>query len=323
MFDMHYDLLTLAYTSYLKQDFTYLEEWIKAYHSNNVTGVFANLYFMSQKEMIEELDPNYYQEEISVPHMFKISKEIIETLLPDTNIIYSIEGCDYLEVEELEDLYELGLRSILPVWNEENKYASGNRSEKGLTEEGKKLLDKAISLGIGIDLSHANEKSFFDMINYIKNHKDSKNAIVYASHSNARSLCDRPRNLTDEQIEAMKEVDGTIGVFSNRNFVVEGHEKETVTTQEKEARYLKHINHIVDKLDINHVALSTDDMDFCSYADEEYKEVVIFPYSTITPRLMNLLKTQYDEESSEKLLYKNASKIYTKLITKETKGKEI
>lgn len=322
MFDMHYDLLTLAYISYLKKDFTYLEKWCCAYRENNVTGVFANLYFMSKEEMREELHPNYFQENVSVIEMFKKSKEIVETLLPELKIVYSIEGCDYLEVEDLDELYELGLRSILPVWNEENKYASGNRSKKGLTEEGKRLIDKAISLGIAIDLSHANEPSFFDMINYVNSHPKKEEAILYASHSNVRSLCSRARNLKDQQILALKELNGSIGVFCNRNFIAEDAVKDHITQQEKETAYLAHINYMVTRLGIDHVCLATDDMNFCVEADAEYGELAIFPYNEIAQHLKSLLKTTYQEEDCNKLLYKNAEQVYHKLIDKKEKEKK-
>ena len=155
MFDMHYDLLSVAYCCYLKGDYSYLEEWCKAYRDNNVRGVVGNLYFMSLDEMKEELHPNYYREDVSVCDMFRISTNIIKEMLPDTELMFSIEGCDFLDVSDLEELYDMGLRNILPVWNNQNEYGSGNRSQEGLTEKGKKLLDKAISLGISIDLSHA------------------------------------------------------------------------------------------------------------------------------------------------------------------------
>lgn len=320
MFDMHYDLLTLAYVCYVKQDFTYLKNWCSAYREDNVKGVFANLYFMSKEEMIEELDPNYVQETVPIIDMFKISKEIIETVLPNTKILYSIEGCDYLEVEELEALYEAGLHSILPVWNEENKYASGNRSKKGLTEAGKKLLDQAITLGIGIDLSHANENSFFDIINYIKTHSNKEEVVVYASHSNARDLCTRTRNLTVDEIKALQEVGGTVGVFANRNFVVE--EKDQATPQQQ-TKYLAHINYMVKRMGIDHVALATDDMDFCKEADPEYGHLAIFPYQNISSEIHTLLETTYSEEECQKLLYTNAENIYNKLINKKLKRRRI
>ena len=70
MFDTHYDLLTIAYNSYIKNDYSYLEKVSKFFRDNNVRGVIANLYFMSKEEMNEELGPNYYQDSISVYDMF-------------------------------------------------------------------------------------------------------------------------------------------------------------------------------------------------------------------------------------------------------------
>ena len=65
--------------------------------------------------------------------MFKISTNLFKEYFPDKKVIYSIEGCDYIkDLEELENLYKLGLRNILLVWNNENKYGSGNKSDKGV-----------------------------------------------------------------------------------------------------------------------------------------------------------------------------------------------
>ena len=54
MFDMHYDLLSVAYCCYLKKDYSYLEEWCKAYRDNNVRGVVCNLYFSSNSNYIQD-----------------------------------------------------------------------------------------------------------------------------------------------------------------------------------------------------------------------------------------------------------------------------
>ena len=235
MFDAHYDLLSIAYVCYLKNDYSYLEERIKSYRNDNVQGVIANLYFMSEEEMKEELHPKYYQKEVSVVEMFRISTEIIKSYLPNTNLIFSIEGCDFLETSDLDELYSLGLRNILPVWNNKNKYASGNRSNQGLTEEGKCLLEKAIELGISIDLSHANKKSFDDITSYLIEKKAAgEDFFVMASHSNARSICERERNLEDDQLLAIKELNGLVGVFSNRNFIVpESLKEKSKSTRER------------------------------------------------------------------------------------------
>ena len=73
MFDMHYDLLSVAYVCYLKNDYSYLEQWCKFYNDDNVKGVIANLYFMSKDEMKEELHPDYYRDDVPVVSMFQWS----------------------------------------------------------------------------------------------------------------------------------------------------------------------------------------------------------------------------------------------------------
>ena len=325
MFDMHYDLLSIAYVCYLKNDYSYLEERVKSYRNDNIQGVVANLYFMSDVEMKEELHPWYYQKEVPVVEMFRISTEIVKSYLPSTELIFSIEGCDYIEgPEELEELYKLGLRNILPVWNNKNKYASGNRSDQGLTEEGKRLLDKAIELGISIDLSHANRKSFDDIVSYLMEKKDEgEEFFVMASHSNARSICQRERNLEDEQILAIKDLDGLVGVFSNRNFIVPESLKERVTQQEKEQYYLAHISHIVDLVGINHIGIATDDMDFCKEADAEYGQVQIYSYDNIAKSVQSTLEQRYSIEDTYQIMYGNMKQRYDMINNKVRKGDKV
>lgn len=324
MFDMHYDLLSVAYCCYLKKDYSYLEEWCKAYRDNNVRGVVGNLYFMSVDEMKEELHPDYYREDVSVCDMFRVSTNIIKEMLPDTEFMFSIEGCDFLEVSDLEELYNLGLRNILPVWNNQNEYGSGNRSQEGLTEKGKKLLDKAISLGISIDLSHANRETFDDVISYLKEKKEAgEEFFVMASHSNARSICDRERNLEDDQILAIKELDGLVGVFSNRNFIVPNEIKDWVTQEEKEAYHLSHIEHVVNLIGVDHVGVATDDMDFCKEADYEYGEVQIYPYGEIASNLRRVLGKRYENFEVAKIMYGNMKDRYDRINNRLTKGRNM
>ena len=317
MIDTHYDLLSIAYVAYLKNDYSYLEKISKYFNEHNVTGVIANLYFMSEEEMIDELHPDYYKKDVSVLEMFKKAKEIVEMFFPETDILYSIEGADYIESpEELEKLYDAGLNSLIMCWNTKNKYASGNRSEEGLTELGKDLLDKAIELGLGIDLSHANINSFYDMINYI-NYKKSNgyDVCVYASHSNSRSLCERERNLNDDQLKAIKTVDGLVGVFSNRNFIVSN--KDTATKEEQESKYIEHIDYIASIVGLDNVMTATDDMDFCKGADPEYGETSIYDYSIIAEKLAQELNKKYGYEVAYNILYKNAyEKVFNKIINK-------
>lgn len=311
MIDTHYDLLSICYQCYLNNDYTKIENIANEIRNNkgNLKGIFANLYFMSKEEMIEELGENYYQENVSVLEMFKISKSILEKYLPDVEFIYSIEGCDYIKVEELDELYQEGLRSIILVWNNKNIYGSGNRSNIGLTEKGVELLNHAIDLGLGLDLSHANQNTFYDMINLIKYNKlEAKEVICYASHSNSRKLCGRERNLTDDQLLALKQVGGLVGIFSNTNFIISNIDVDSET---KRKAYIDHVLYITDMIGVDNVMLSTDDMRYCGI--EGMYGLPIYDYNTICNDVKMDLLNRFNEFDTDKIMYKNAQKIMNKL----------
>lgn len=320
MIDLHFDLLTKLYISYLEKDFSYVEQFVKNYNKENVSGVIANLCFMSKDEMKKEYHKNYYNENISVIEMFVIVKQLLDKYLDkDIEVIMSIEGCDYVSIEDLDKLYELNLRSILPVWNEENKYGSGNRTDKGLTKEGIKFITHAFELGIGVDLSHANKKTFDDVINLAEWAKqEGLNPIVFATHSNVYSLCDRDRNLTDEQLLKIKKLDGVVGLFSNRGFVYKNSLKNKTDNTLVIDMYLKHIKYL-EKLfgSLDNIAVSTDDMTFCGDKDPEYYLCPVFNYASIKQDLTKVLRKYYNDDDINKILYMNSKKLFDKLTNKQ------
>lgn len=330
MFDTHYDLLTKLYISYKRNDFTYIDNWIKNYNLNNVRGLIANLCFMSKDEMNDEYDIDYYKDGDSVIEIFRISVELLKKYIPNNVEVYtSIEGCDYLNDEfDLIELKELGLNAIVPVWNNKNKFGSGNRSSCGLTILGERLISKSIELGIGIDLSHANENTFWDIINYIE--KNNLKAHVYASHSNVRNLCDRSRNLTDEQIKAICNLNGFIGVMSNSSFVIQNgyteremrrgtknYNKYTEFLKEKYIEHILYINKLIGNTD--NICVSTDDMGFCEIDD--YIESPIFDYQTICASLKSKLLKYFSIEDVNKIIYRNASNYLNKISKTYSKGR--
>ncbi|MCM1371196.1 MAG: membrane dipeptidase [Clostridium sp.] len=331
MFDMHYDLLTKLYMCYKENDFTYIEKWIKNYNKNNVKGLIANLSFMSEDEMEKEYHINYYDKNISVVEMFEKCMYLLKKYIPDDILVLtSIEGCDYLEIEDLEKLKELGLNAILPVWNNKNKYGSGNRSDIGLTKDGEKLIKKAIELNIGIDLSHANEKTFFDIIGIIEDYrKNGIFAVVYASHSNTKFINDVQRNLTDEQIKALVNVDGKIGIIEHCNFTLNKSMSKKMALMNTslydqymdclKKLYICHILHVKDLVgSVNNIVLSSDNMEF-SYGNELYKYSNIFDYSNINNEIKKELKEYFNEDEINKIMYDNAYSIYEKLNNNEFK----
>ena len=280
--------------------------------------MIANLCFETESEMKNEYHPNYWNPNIGLKQMFNIATTLVSDFVtPNIDVYYSIEGCDYVELEDLEALYEMGLRVILPVWNHQNQYGSGNRTEMGLTEKGRLLIRKAVHLGIAIDLSHANQKTFHDIITIIDTLKKAgEEVLFFASHSNVRTLCNRKRNLTDEQLLQIHHLGGKVGIFSNRNFVLENSLQNQIPTKQLEQAYLNQIEYVKTLFGgIESIVLSTDDMGWCSTPahDMEYSKLAIYPYNSIAKRIRETLKLRYNEEDIEKILYKNGKNYLKKL----------
>ncbi|MCI9234101.1 MAG: hypothetical protein HFH08_05885 [Bacilli bacterium] len=317
MFDFHYDLLTKLYISYLNQDFCEIREICKAFRKDNVFSVVANLCFETVEEMKKEYHPNYWNPNVGILEMFYIATNLVSRFVsPEVDVIYSIEGCDYVELEDLPILYQMGLRSIIPVWNHQNQYGSGNRTNTGLTEKGKQLIELAITLGIAIDLSHANEETFDGIIEVIeKMKKSNKEVIFFASHSNVKTLCDVPRNLTEQQLLAIQRLGGKVGLFSNRNFVLRDALQNGIQIEQLKHAYLEQIRY-VEKLfgGLDSIVLSTDDMGWVASSsnDPEFALLSIYPYSQIVQNLSQTLSKVYDEEEIKKLLYKNGIQLFNK-----------
>lgn len=125
--------------------------------------------------------------------------------------------------KKLHQMYELGVRMMTVTWNYPNclgypaKAAAlpeGNpvkiyglpyREGEGLTALGKEIVKEMERLGIIIDVSHLSDRGFYDVL-------ELTTKPFVASHSNARGLCNHPRNLTDEMIRLLGERGGCMGL---------------------------------------------------------------------------------------------------------------
>lgn len=299
MIDMHYDLLSVLYYCYLRNDFRYVKELQGYFNDRNVHGIVANLYFMSEEEMQREMKGR----KIDVVEMFKISTELFRKYFPDLDVVFSIEGCDFIKnIDELRKLYELGLRSILLVWNNKNKYGGGTYATGGLTEEGKKFIWEAINLGITIDLSHMNRETFEDTVSILKEAKNkSLNPKVIVSHSDVYELFNHPRNITGEQIKMLKEFKPVMGLVSYSMFLTDKDEEIEVLKD----KYLNHIKHVIDILGINCVGISSDDMEYDRILLGNPVENIIFPYKDLKKEIYNLLIKEFSIEEVNKIMELN------------------
>lgn len=123
-------------------------------------------------------------------------------------LLLSLEGLEPLEgdPEALEGFYRLGIRMASLTWNHTNPFAGGAMEKGGLTDAGRELIQHMGELGIALDLSHLNKESFWQVI------EAKPKCPILASHSNAAAIIDHPRNLEDDQIRAIAELGGTVGV---------------------------------------------------------------------------------------------------------------
>ena len=130
-------------------------------------------------------------------------------------VIMHLEGVDAFdnELDALAMLHAAGLRSLGPVWSRPNAFGHGvpfrfpgsPDTGPGLTTAGKALVRECNALNVLIDLSHLNARGFFDVAALSR-------APLVATHSNAHALCPSVRNLTDEQLAAIRDSDGMVGI---------------------------------------------------------------------------------------------------------------
>ena len=163
-----------------------------------------------------------------------------------------VEGMEALEgPEDIDRLADLGLRLGMLTWNEENQFASGAAQDpgRGLTDLGRRMVRRMEERGVLPDVSHLNERGFWDLL-------DAARGTVVASHSNCRRLCDVPRNLTDEQLRALRDRGGVVGLNVYHGFVHADPARQTAET------LARHAAHMAEVMGVEHVACG---FDFCEF----------------------------------------------------------
>ena len=154
--------------------------------------------------------------------IFHLDGALPENPPEELSCILSVEGGEMFRgsIEALREFDDdVHLRLIALTWNFENQIATPAKlaAEPGLKPFGFELLQEMDKRGICADVSHLNEAGFWDVVNYAK-------APPVASHSNCRWLCDVPRNLYRDQVEAMIGRGGFIGINFYSEFLAKGRE---------------------------------------------------------------------------------------------------
>jgi membrane dipeptidase len=243
----------------------------------------------------------------------------------------------------VKEYYERGIRYITLCHSSDNDICDSstdrrNPEDNGLSDFGKEVVAECNRLGIMVDVSHISDKSFFDVLEVTK-------APVIASHSSVRTLCDHPRNLSDEMLEALAANNGVIQICFVSSFVKKTkpnpeREKALAKLREKygswsevkdenlrekmENEYMDiyekyseekatvedlvdHIDYVVKLIGVDHVGIGTD---FDGGGGVEGCDDV----SELPNITKELLRRGYSEEDIQKIWGKNIMRVFRKVI---------
>lgn len=172
--------------------------------------------------------------------------------------IMHIEGAEPIdpELNTLEVLYRAGLRSLGIVWSRPNAFGEGvpfgwnvtPDTGPGLTAAGRELVRACNRLGIMLDLSHLNEKGFWEVARL-------STMPLVATHSNAWALSRTPRNLTDAQLDAVRDSGGVVGVNYAVSFTRDDGKNDASTPL---GALVRHFDYLADRMGTEHVAFGSD-----------------------------------------------------------------
>ncbi|MDF2948953.1 MAG: Zn-dependent dipeptidase microsomal dipeptidase [Sedimentibacter sp.] len=195
------------------------------------------------------------------------TKEQLKKVVEENKIgiILSFEGLEPIgnDIKMLKIFYELGVRAAGLVWSRRNYVADGcsfspveEGQKGGLTKFGVNVVRKMEEMNMLIDVSHLNDEGFWDIIKFT-------NKPFIASHSNVRNIHSRMRNLTDDQIKAIADRNGVIGINAYKNIagVEEG--------EDPIKKLADHIEYMVNLVGAKHVGYG---FDLCNnFYDSELK----------------------------------------------------
>jgi membrane dipeptidase len=197
--------------------------------------------------------------------------------------VIHFEGAEPIDphLDALEVFYAAGLRSLGPVWSRPNDFGEGvpylfphsPDTGPGLTDAGKELVRACNRLGVVVDVSHINQKGFWDIA----------------------KLSDKPMVATDQQLDAIKDSGGIVGVNFYVGFLREDGRSDTDTPI---ARIVDHFQYLVDRMGLDHVGFGGD-LDGARIPDDVGDVAGL-------PRVVAALQSAgYDDAALRKLTHEN------------------
>jgi membrane dipeptidase len=200
------------------------------------------------------------------------------------------------EFDALEVYYQAGLRSLGLTWSRPNRYGFGVPFQfpaspdtgPGLTDLGIELVRACNRLGILVDVSHLNEAGFWDVA-------ATSTAPLVATHSNAHAICSATRNLTDRQLDAIRESQGLVGLNFNCGFL---HPEGARASQLELSIMVDHLDYLIGRLGDDKVAFGSD-FDGATMPDD-------LRDASLLPNLLTAMRSRgYDDAMIRKVAYEN------------------
>ena len=207
-------------------------------------------------------------------------------------IMLTVENCSVLngDIRNIEKLVNLGVKVFCLTWNGESSLGYGQLENKGLKPFGRECIAEFEKNGAILDVSHLSEKGFYDVC-------ELTNKPFIATHSNAKSITNHNRNLTDEQIREIINRKGLIGL--NLYSVFLNNEPDKATKFD----LLRHAEHILALGGEDVLAIGTD-FDGADVITEFKNDKKLLALENL------LIKNGFSTELTDKILYKNAEKFF-------------
>jgi len=225
------------------------------------------------------------------------SKSKIEERVP-LGFILTMEGADpVLTPDTIYEFHEAGLRALGLTHYGTNRYGGGTRSEVGLSLDAIELLKHCEQLGITIDVTHLSDVAFWQVI-------ERFGGKIHASHQNARAICDWQRQFSDDQIKAVIDRGGVLGVALDiimmQNGYVRGLSKNEATLEVA----VDQICHVRDLANgsVAHVGIGTDLDGGYGY---EQTPADLNKYRDVQKLVSMLLARGFSEQQVQSVFYGN------------------
>lgn len=264
------------------------------------------------RQMMEAIaHEEYFSEDI-----LKVARNYDEIVrAKQSGKMYTLIGLEGLksigeDVDMIDEFYKFGARHAGLTWNEQNDLATGAKADenRGLTDKGREAVKRIEKLGMILDVSHLNDKSFWDLMGVAT-------GPVVASHSNCRAICNHKRNLLDDQLKVISETGGIVGINSFNELVHLDEKEQTVEM------LVKHLSRMVDVMGIDHVGFGFDFCEFLqgdalsSFSSQSNPYTIGLEDASQVPNVITEMKrVGFNQEEIEKIAYKNWHRVIKQVI---------